>query len=91
MSSFSAFAIASAILGPIATTLIHTQCFGSNAGMGTAGLVGVIGTIETMGFDNWQVWVSIVVLELVGPAVLVFLIDLLFRKLGWIKKGDLEV
>ena len=83
--------IASAILGPIATCLVKTECFGSSAGMGTAGLVGQIGTLSTMGVSNWQTWVSIVVLEIVAPLILVFLIDLLFRKLNLIKDGDLKV
>ena len=40
--------IASAILGPISTCWIQVLCKGSAAGMGTAGLVGQIGTIQTM-------------------------------------------
>ena len=83
--------IASAILGPIATCLLKTVCFGSSAGMGTAGLVGQIGTISSMGISSWQAWVSIFVLEIVAPAVLVFFIDLLFRHFGLIKEGDLKV
>lgn len=83
--------IASAILGPISTCLVKTICMGSSAGMGTAGLVGQIGTFASMGFDNWQVYVSIFGLQLLAPALLVFGLDLLFRKLGWIKEGDLKV
>lgn len=83
--------IASAILGPISTCLLKTICIGSSAGMGTAGLVGQIGTISSMGIDSWQAWVSIFVLQIVAPAVLVFAIDLLFRHFGLIKEGDLKV
>lgn len=83
--------ITSAILGPISTCWIKTVCMGSSAGMGTAGLVGQIGTFSSMGFTSWQVYISIFVLELILPAVLVFGFDLLFRKLGWIKEGDLKV
>lgn len=83
--------IASAILGPLSTCLVKTICMGSSAGMGTAGLVGQIGTFASMGFDNWQVYVSIFGLQLLAPALLVFALDLLFRKLGWIKEGDLKV
>ena len=82
--------IASAILGPISTCWLQLVCMGANAGMGTAGLVGIIGTYASMG-NTWQTWVGIFALELVAPAVLVFAIDLLFRKLGWIKEGDLKV
>lgn len=83
--------IASAILGPIATIVLKTECFGSSAGMGTAGLVGQIGTLSTMGINNWQTWVSIFVLEILAPLILVFFIDLLFRKFNLIKDGDLKV
>ncbi len=83
--------IASAILGPISTCWLHIVCMGSSAGMGTAGLVGQIGTIGSMGVDQWQTWVGIFVLEIIAPAALVFGLDLLFRKLNWIKEGDLKV
>lgn len=83
--------IASAILGPISTCLLKTICIGSSAGMGTAGLVGQIGTITSMGIDSWQAWLSIVLLQIVGPAGLVFAIDLLFRHFNLIKEGDLKV
>ena len=83
--------IASAILGPISTCLLKVECMGSSAGMGTAGLVGQIGTISTMGVGSWQAWVGIFVLQIIAPAILVFFIDLLFRKLGWIKEGDLKI
>lgn len=82
--------IASAILGPISTCALKIVCAGSSAGMGTAGLVGQIGTFSSMG-NIWQTWVGIFVLEIIAPAILVFLIDLLFRKLKWIKEGDLIV
>ena len=64
---------------------------GASAGMGTAELVGQIGLIDSMGVDNWQVWVGIFGLTIILPGVLVYFIDLLFRKLGWIKEGDLTV
>ena len=82
--------IASAILGPISTCLLKLSCMGSSAGMGTAGLVGQIGTFATMG-NTWQTWVGIFVLEIIAPAAIVFGLDLLFRKLGWIKEGDLKI
>ena len=89
--------IASAILGPISTCWLELTCMKSDigsyasAGMGTAGLVGQIGTIDSMGVSNWQVWVGIFGLMIILPGVLVFFIDLLFRKFGWIKEGDLTV
>lgn len=79
--------IASAILGPISTCLLKLECFGAASGMGTAGLVGQIGTFSSMG-NIWQTWVGIFVLQILAPIVLVFFFDLLFRKFGLIKKGD---
>lgn len=83
--------VASAILGPIATCVLKTTCLGSSAGMGTAGLVGQIGTISSMRIENWQTWVSIFVLEIIAPAILVFVFDLILRKFNLIKKGDLTI
>lgn len=82
--------MASAILGPVATCAAHLYCAGSAAGMGTAGLVGQIGTIASTG-SSADVLLSIALLEIIAPCVLVFGIDLLFRRLGLIKPGDLAV
>ena len=79
--------IASAILGPISTCWLKLVCPGASSGMGTAGLVGQIGTFSAMG-NTWQTWVGIFVLQIIAPIALVFAIDLLFRKIGWIKDGD---
>ena len=83
--------IASAILGPISTCLVKVNCFGSSAGMGTAGLVGQIGTFMSMNINDWRLYVGVFVLEIIAPAILVFAIDLLFRKFKLIKDGDLKV
>ncbi len=82
--------IASAILGPISTCWLKLKCMGASSGMGTAGLVGQIGTFASMG-NSWQTWVGIFVLQIVAPIILVFFIDLAFRKLGWIKDGDFSL
>ncbi len=82
--------IASAILGPLSTCVFKLVCMGSSAGMGTAGLVGQIGTYASMG-NTWQTWVGIFGLEIALPAILVFIIDLIFRKFNLIKDGDLKV
>ena len=79
--------IASAILGPISTCALKLVCEGASSGMGTAGLVGQIGTYASMG-NSWQTWVGIFVLQIIAPIALVFAIDLLFRKFGLIKDGD---
>ena len=83
--------ITSAILGPISTCWLKLTCIGPSAGMGTAGLVGQIGTINSMGVSSWQTWVGIFLLQIILPAVLVFLFDFLFRKLNLIKEGDFKI
>ena len=82
--------ISSAILGPIATCVLKLKCVGSSAGMGTAGLVGLIGTYSTMG-NTIEVWIGIFVLQIIAPMILVYLLDMLFRKLNLIKDGDLTI
>ena len=82
--------IVSAILGPVSTMCLKLICMGSSAGMGTAGLVGQIGTFSSMG-NTWQTWIGIFGLQIILPGVLVFLVDLLFRKLHLINDGDLTV
>lgn len=92
--------IASAILGPFvllfnlpyeAATSEIAAAWSLGAGMGTSGLVGQFQTVAAMGASNWQTWIYIFILQIIAPAILVFGIDMLFRKLKWIKPGDLEV
>ena len=82
--------IVSAILGPVSTCWLRLVCMGSSAGMGTSGVVGLIGLYSSMG-NSWQTWVGMFGLCVAAPIALTFGIDLLFRKLGWIKKGDLSL
>ncbi len=87
--------IVSAVLGPFAMlfpldgiTSASEKALSVGAGMGTSGLVGPINFLGVIGYDNWLLWVLIVGVCIAAPIVLVFLLDLLFRKLGWIEKGD---
>lgn len=79
--------IASAVLGPLATLVFRTLCIKEGSGMGTSGLVGPVGTFRAM--EN--PWPSILLLQFLLPVLLVFLLDVVFRKAGWIKDGDLKV
>lgn len=87
--------IASAILGPLSTLVFKLQCTPSGAGMGTSGFVGIISTFEAMidsNASNNMLWITgIILLEIVLPIVLVFVIDIIFRKLNIIKTGDLKI
>jgi len=82
--------IASAVLGPLSTLVFQMSNIPSGAGMGTSGLVGQIGTIEAMG-DSSQIWLMILLLHFILPALLTLLIAVVFRRKGWIKTGDLSL
>ncbi len=85
--------IASAICGPLATCVFKLRCNASGGGMGTSGFVGVIGTIEasTGVISAWQMWLGIVLLMFVLPALISWGVSELFRKINWIKFGDMKL
>lgn len=82
--------VVSAILGPVSTLVFSMHTDASGAGMGTSGLVGQFATVSAMG-STLSVWLTILLLHFVLPVVLVLAIDILFRKKGWIRKGDLSL
>ncbi len=82
--------IVSAFLGPLSTLLFKIQTDASGAGMGTSGLVGQIATFDVMGYAPGVLF-SVLILHFVLPITLVFGIDILFRKQGWIVAGDLSL
>lgn len=55
--------------------------------MGTSGLVGIIDTFKIMEYDPLAM-LEVVMVCIVAAIVLVFIVDMLFRKMGWIEKGD---
>ena len=99
--------LASAITGPIATCLFKLQMNGAaiNSGMGTCGLCGPIGVwtgwvapseaaiargavaISPTAMD----WIGLVLIAIVLPAILAYAINMVVRKLGWIKDGDMKL
>ena len=99
--------VTSMITGPLATCLFKMEMNGAavSSGMGTCGLVGQIGVV-TGWFEPSEVaighgaaaiqpgffdWFGLVMICLVLPAVLCWAFGLLFRKIGWIKEGDLTL
>lgn len=82
--------LASAILGPLATTILPMQNNPAGAGMGTSGFVGQFGTIAVMGTDT-MVWVKIGLLHFILPAILTLVFAEIMRKKGWIKPGDMKL
>ena len=85
--------LASAILGPLATTLFDMRNSGVFAGMGTSGLVGQIGTWRAMAGiqGSGAVLTKMLVLHIILPAALSLLISEAMRKLGWIRQGDMKL
>lgn len=99
--------ITSAITGPIATCVFHIQMNGAavNSGMGTCGLCGPIGvwtgwiTPSEAALANgaaaidpgfWD-WFGLAAVSVVLPAILCVLLGWLFRRIGWIRPGELAL
>ena len=83
--------LASAVVGPLATTVLRLENVGVAAGMGTCGLVGPLGVLNQMGWNKPMVWVSLLLTCVVLPAALSWLFSEIMRKCGWIKDGDLKL
>ena len=82
--------LASMITGPVATMMFHLENIPAGAGMGTCGLVGPIGIYTAMGGGS-NMWIGILVVCFVLPAVLSWMFGEILRKIGWIKDGDLKL
>lgn len=90
--------IVSAVLGPLALTFndawfaqdMSVSALSVSAGMGTSGLVGPLNLWSCTNYC-WQSVVWVIGICILAPIILVFLIDLLFRKFGWIKSGDFSL
>ena len=99
--------LTSAITGPLATCFFKLEMNGVpvSSGMGTCGLVGQIGVVTgwfapseeavlngAVAIDPGMMeWAGLLLISFVLPAVLCWLFGLLFRKIGWIKEGDLKL
>lgn len=82
--------LASAVTGPLSTMLFKLKCSGVSAGMGTCGLVGPIGVID--GTESSPLmWVGLVLICFVLPAIFSIIFNEIMRKLGWIKTGDMQL
>ena len=99
--------LTSAVTGPLATCFFKLEMDGDpiNSGMGTCGLCGQLGVwtgwvnpsdaalangaaaMAPTAFD----WVGLILISFVLPAVLTWAFGLFFRKIGWIKPGDLTL
>ncbi|MDD4583610.1 MAG: PTS sugar transporter subunit IIC [Eubacteriales bacterium] len=82
--------LAAAITGPIATCIFKMTNIPAGAGMGTSGLVGQIGTFTSMGFTT-GVFVAVLILHFILPAVFALIIDRILKKANKIKVGDYKL
>ncbi|HHU28821.1 TPA: PTS sugar transporter subunit IIC [bacterium] len=82
--------IVSLIVGPLATLVFKAESTPIGSGMGTSGLVGQFAIVDAMGF-TMDAYITIGLLHFVLPFVLVYIVDVIFRKYGLIKKGDLKI
>lgn len=86
--------LTSAILGPFATTLFAMTNNAAGAGMGTSGLVGNINTYIVMtaaGEAPGIVLLKIALIQIILPLLLAWGFTVFFRRIGWIKKGDMKL
>lgn len=85
--------IASAVLGPISTIIFKMENSPLGSGMGTSGLVGQIETYNTMkgNYSNSNLFLIMLLLHLILPAIISLLIYIPMKKKGLIKDGDLKL
>ena len=94
--------LASAVTGPLATCVFRLQMNGEAiaSGMGTCGLVGQIGV-----YTGWvndiaagtkaaimpMDWAGLILICFVLPGALSWALDRGFRRLGWVREGDMKL
>ncbi len=94
--------LASAVTGPLATCLFRLQMNGPaiSSGMGTCGFVGQIGVYAgwvkdvaegTKAAITAYDWVGLFLVCFILPAILSLLFNLVLRRLGWVRDGDMTL
>ncbi|WP_347549244.1 PTS sugar transporter subunit IIC [Pseudalkalibacillus hwajinpoensis] len=82
--------LAGAVLAPIGSGWLGLLNNSAGAGMGTSGFVGQIMTVNVMG-PSGNVWMAIIMLHFIGPAIISLLLSELMRKKGLIRPGDMKI
>lgn len=85
--------LASAVLGPVSSAVLKMTNTPTGAGMGTSGLVGQFEAFSAMLPANgvFRTTVTVIVMHFILPAVVTLAFDWAFRRLGWVKKGDMKL
>lgn len=83
--------LSSAVLGPVASALLHMTSTPTGSGMGSAGFVGQIMAWQSMSqtMPAVVVAVEIALMHFVLPALMTLAVSEWMRKMKWIKEGDL--
>lgn len=80
--------VASLVTGIISTAILHIQCTPVGSGMGTAGLVGLLECIQVMGSSYW---LPLIIVDVLIPMAICWSMYKAFRKLNYIKSGDMTL
>lgn len=80
--------ISGIVIAPISTCILNIACSPVGSGMGTAGMVGILEAINVMGSNYW---IPLIVIDIIAPAFISFVIYKMFKKLLFIKSGDLKL
>ncbi len=86
--------VSSAILGPIASAVLHMTSTPVGSGMGSAGFVGqfaAYGSMVADGQGSFQSLLLILVMHFILPAAVTLAVSELMRKKGWIAQGDMSL
>ncbi|RHT55503.1 PTS sugar transporter subunit IIC [Clostridium sp. AM29-11AC] len=83
--------LASMVAGPISTMVFKLENIAAGSGMGTCGLVGPIGIYTAMPEGGANMWLGIALVCFLLPAVLTLAFGEIFRRIGWIREGDLKL
>lgn len=80
--------VASLVSGVISSAILQIQCTAVGSGMGTAGLVGLLECIQVMGS---HFWLPLIIVDVLLPMAICWSMYKAFRKLNYIKSGDLKL
>lgn len=86
--------LSSAILGPISSAVLKMVSTPEGSGMGSSGLVGQFSAYSAMtgaGTSIPVTMIEIMVMHFILPGLITFLITQGFRKIRWIKDGDMAL
>ena len=86
--------VSSAILGPVASAVLHMVSTPVGSGLGSAGFVGQIaafGAMTEAGMSTWMALLQIAIMHFILPALLTLGVSEFMRKKGWIREGDMAL